>query len=385
MFRFISVRQRKKRFQKDETQTLALFHKYTETIQNLPPHQSQNKKLLLIRLDDIGDYLLFRNTLRAYKQSAHWQGFTITLLGNSVWKELFTCLDKGTTDDAIWIDKKEYLRSDDYKQNLWLQLRLAGFEVVICPSATRPILLDDLCRLATGAKVAYAFANFTPHKAWQAPSNALYNHLFTPPAITHEFTLNKQFAYWCCGVTINLNLPFICTGGEAKIGNYIVCFIGASIRSKRWTQKRWIQLIRLLKQEWTIPVKVIGVGDDKQPAIQIAGTTASESITDTTLQDVMTILQGARVVVTNDTMTSHLAVSIGVPVVIVANGGNVFMRFTNYAEAGARTVKTVYPKRFSRLREKYGDAALQNHIAATSDIAAIKAEPVFRAVKELIS
>ncbi len=383
MFRFISVLQRKRRFRKDEQQTLLLFHHHTKTIETLPSYQVQQKKLLIIRLDDIGDYLLFRNTLPAYKQSARWKDFHITLLGNEAWKEWFALWDQSTVDEAIWVNKKEYLQNDHYKQQLWLQLRQEGYEAVICPSFTRPILLDDLCRLATGAATAIGFDNFTPHKQWKETSDELYSELFQPEMVTHEFFINQQFAGWCCGVQLNLQRPFVFAAKKTTCQSYIACFMGASTKSRRWTKKRWIELVHLINQNYSLSTKIIGIADQKKEAIEIAAKTKAKAVTNTSLTDVIDVVNNAALVIANDTMMAHLAVSCNVPLVIVS-GGNNFTRFTVYEEAGVKNVCAVYPDLVNKKRKTSGDAALHNHIVITADMASIKATKVLAAVKKLL-
>lgn len=382
MFRYLSVLQRKRRFKKDEQQTLLSFRYHAEWIETLPSYQPKNQKLLLIRLDDIGDYLLFRNTLPAYKQSSRWKGYHITLLGNEAWKELFELLDKPTTDEAIWVNKKEYLQNDKYKQQLWLQLRKEGYTAVVCPSFTRPLLLDDLCRLSTGCAMAIAFDNFTPHKPWKEASDELYSELFQPETITHEFFINQQFAEWCCNVPLPMQRPFMPTQKETS-EKYIACFIGASTKSRRWTEKRWTQLVHLLNQNYQLPVKIIGIAQHKKEAIRIAAKTNAESITNTSLTDVIDVIKNAALVIANDTMMAHLAVSCNVPVVIISSGNN-FTRFTVYEEAGIAGARTVYPPLMNKKRKQLGDAALHNHIVVTSDIASIKANTVLTTAKQLL-
>ena len=46
------------------------------------------KHILLIRLDAIGDYILFRNFIEVLKRNPKYSDYKITLLGNIVWREL---------------------------------------------------------------------------------------------------------------------------------------------------------------------------------------------------------------------------------------------------------------------------------------------------------
>src|SRR5690606_18398655 len=46
------------------------------------------KRLLIIKIDAIGDYILFRNYLEILHQSERFKDYEIELLGNDAWKDL---------------------------------------------------------------------------------------------------------------------------------------------------------------------------------------------------------------------------------------------------------------------------------------------------------
>src|SRR5690349_12660253 len=112
MKRAVSMFIRKLQSRKTERRTLQKFQEWNNQQQELDSFQQKGKKLLIIRLDDIGDYILFRNSLSAYKSSERWKGYQITLLGNEAWKQLFESFDTSTTDNSIWINKRKYLDDD---------------------------------------------------------------------------------------------------------------------------------------------------------------------------------------------------------------------------------------------------------------------------------
>lgn len=58
-----------------------------------PSKEIQPKSLLLIRLDAICDYVLFRNYIELLKTSEKYKDYSITLLGNIAWKNLCEELD----------------------------------------------------------------------------------------------------------------------------------------------------------------------------------------------------------------------------------------------------------------------------------------------------
>jgi hypothetical protein len=135
--RQISVLLRRWDSLKDRRRVLRRFSEWREDQNSLPPPGPLVKRLLIIRLDDIGDYLLFRNQLGLYKKSPRWQGYSITLLGNASWQPVFTLLDSATVDETLWVNKNRYLQQADYRREIWRQLRAQGFDVVIAPSRTQ--------------------------------------------------------------------------------------------------------------------------------------------------------------------------------------------------------------------------------------------------------
>ncbi|MDW8465862.1 MAG: hypothetical protein RML35_06685 [Chloroherpetonaceae bacterium] len=63
------------------------------------------KTLLILRLDEIGDYVLFRNFLKEIRESERFKDYKITLCGNAAWKDLAEAFDKESVDEFIWISK----------------------------------------------------------------------------------------------------------------------------------------------------------------------------------------------------------------------------------------------------------------------------------------
>jgi len=116
--RHVSLFLRKFDSAKDRERVLHSFAQWKALQQGLPPPRRCSKTLLLIRLDDIGDYLLFRNQLRMYKNSSRWTDHKVTLLGNDSWKELFTLLDEDAVDETMWVNKNRYLEHAEYREGI---------------------------------------------------------------------------------------------------------------------------------------------------------------------------------------------------------------------------------------------------------------------------
>ncbi|MGO9801605.1 MAG: glycosyltransferase family 9 protein [Candidatus Binatus sp.] len=386
--RQISLLIRKADSAKDRRRVLQDFSRWRAQQGGLPRPQPFSKTLVLIRLDDIGDYLLFRNQLETFVSSPRWRSHRITLLGNDSWQSLFMSLDTGSVDEVLWVNKRRYLESSAYRLELWAKLRSRGFETVVAPSRTRPLLLDDLCMLAAAPVHRIGCTNTNVHESWNRLSDELYTSLFTPSRpLMHEFQFNGEFAHWLCGIRYSGNRPRI----ENKLpppvaGSYVVCFVGANARSKRWPAKRWIEFTRLHHRYFSSTLFFAGNSKAEIEMVRlIQRRTGAKSIAGTnSLSDLLQWVAGAEALVTNDTMAAHMGASLNTPTVIVASGTN-YMRFAEYRRAGIANIATVYPEVFSRRRKRVGDVPIYPHRDTVSaDIASIRAETVMNELKNLV-
>lgn len=392
--RQLSLLLRRRRAVKERSDTLRAFDQWRELQAQLDPPTPPRRKLLLIRLDDIGDYLLFRNQLAMYKQSQRWAEFDVTLLGNSTWRPIFEALDGGTVDDTLWVDKARYLSNAAYRMRIWAQLRQGGFEIVIAPSRTRPLLLDDLCRLAAAPVLSIGSVNTYVHSLWNERSDALYQQLFKPDDLrVHEFHFNAQFALWCTGNRYTGSRPTIVQApepdgshGGPKAVSAIVCFIGANTRSRRWPARRWIEFINSYGDGNTGSVILAGNTRAEQEMARIiqAATGATSIVGKVSLEELLRTTGEAKAVVSNDSMGAHLGVSCGRPTIIIANGVN-YERFTDYDRAGIDGVTTLYPSIFIRKRQRQPEASHTYSDALTADIATIRARQVLSGLQALLT
>lgn len=106
---------------------------------------------------------------------------------------------------------------------------------------------------------------------------------------------------------------------DEKTGGGVMCPGAEYGPAKRWPADRFAEVIRQTAGvvEWSI----VGTGRDREVAAKIrelAGETVVRDLTgQTSMEELMRILAGARVLLTNDTGTMHLAAVIGTPLVAV--------------------------------------------------------------------
>lgn len=384
--RFISLAIRKLQSGKKEKQVLEQFHEWKKEQEGLNIYTAAaEKKLLIIRLDDIGDYLLFRNSLAYYKTAAAWKDYKITLLGNEAWKPFFDFFDTATVDNAAWADKKKYYAEPAYRHAIWEDLRQEGYHAVVSASWTHSLVLDDLCALATGAEKRIAAANTFRFSSWNQTSNNLYTDVFkTQNELIHEFRFNNLFLNWCCHINVSLPRPDISYNGASPLPQpYIVCFIGAATKSRRWTAKRWIEFLKLYKEKYAYNIVLSGGMAELAMAEEIQSATGVQSVAGkSALLEMVNLVQHAMLLITNNTMAAHIGVACNCATIITANGDN-YIRFTEYANAGIENVTTVYPKIFMK-KQKTGKANTLHYTAVTADIASIEAKDVLKELEAML-
>ena len=89
-------------------------------IESLIPLQNKHvnpNTLLLVRLDGIGDYILFRNFIEEIKKSRRFASYSITLCSNYNNKEIAENFDQNLIKDFIWINTTYFRNNISYRFN----------------------------------------------------------------------------------------------------------------------------------------------------------------------------------------------------------------------------------------------------------------------------
>jgi ADP-heptose:LPS heptosyltransferase len=378
IIRQIALFIRRRSEQKQVQTVLRQFDEWRLFIDAMPKFAVQPKSIAIVRLDDIGDYLLWRNVLALYKQAPAYAGYSITLIGNIVWKSIFEAYDAAAVDATIWVDKQQYFSSQTYRTTLWEHVRQQGFEKIICPARTRPLLLDDLIACASAAQHKLAAHNTFAAQDWNACSDKLYNELHTVSHTqSHEFFYNKAFTEKATAFSASitdLSLPIPTSVQNPK---QIICFIGASAQSKQWSIAYWIRLVQLLQQQGWQALLSGGKNESPLAAEIIAATKVASIVGQTNLIETLAVIAQSAAVITGDTMAAHAAVALHKPSVILANGVNA-QRFVAYQEAGFEGVTTIYTKQYK------GHQHEPFYRAVTKDMQSIQPEQIMEALSRLM-
>ena len=94
-------------------------------------------------MDHIGDYVLFRNYIELIKNSNKYKDYSITLLGNSEWKDFSEELDNKYIDNFISLNREKFEKNFIYRYKKLQELASSGYEVILSPVYSREFFVVD--------------------------------------------------------------------------------------------------------------------------------------------------------------------------------------------------------------------------------------------------
>jgi ADP-heptose:LPS heptosyltransferase len=320
---------------------LPLLFKFFAKIRN------PQKRLLIIKTDAIGDYILFRNFIEVINQSDQYKDYKIDLLGNEL------CKDIALNYDTVFINEFFFIRTDNL-YNAPLQTLKLGWKlfrknylVVLQPSYSRTFITDGLAGF-TAARQIVGFESDTERIApkYKVKTDKFYTEqLVLPQSLYFEFERSKFFFESVLNSKIQLFSTQIPVNNAGKAG--VVIFAGAGIKKREWEKEKFLALIKLIKQHTLQPVYLAG-GPAELPIgnymeANLAQGDVINLIGKSTLPQLIEIIGNAALVIANDTSAIHIAVAANTPSVCILGGGH-FERFAPYPEYFENRPVCVYEK-----------------------------------------
>ncbi len=302
----------------------------------LPTFFKKRDGVLLVRLDLIGDFVLWLDSAQAYRRLYPDQ--KITLAVNSACAELAAALPHW---DAVMGVNVHALRTNYlYRLRTLIRLRWSNFSIAIQPTYSREFA-GDITTRSTAAERRIGYTGDTNNISLEKKiiTDAWYTQLITNnPPCKMELNINAHFVREL-GCTDFLSrtptIPRLAAGLNAQYLSslYVVVAPGASWQPRMWPVQNFAQVIKQLVDRFNVQVVLCGGKSDQLVCTELAKLLSPLQIIDlsgkTLLSELVEIIRGARLVLTNESAPTHLAAATGVPSVCVLGGGH-FKRFLPY-------------------------------------------------------
>jgi len=353
-----------------------------------------SKEIFLIKLDEIGDYILFRNFLPFIKGSEKHSDYKVVLCGNIAWKNLAENLDANYVDEFIWLDKKKFSTNFVYRYKFLKMIAARNSLISINCSYSRSFYIDDaiIHAIKIAKKIGFKTDLSNSYK-WQIKfSNSYYNELINSEEERFDFYKNRILFTRLLQAPTPIAKPVITYENNHPNfridGNYAIFFIGGRLSYKRWSLNNFIKLGEYLIQNYNLKIVLAGSFSEKNINEKfLSKIKTRELVVDltgkTTLLDLIKILGDAKLLVSNDTGIVHVAASINTPTTVLANGTHLG-RFLPYPDDINNKIKVIYPLEIMALIEKK-DFSNKNLIyRSLYDINSIRLETVMEEVDKIL-
>ncbi|MEP6613429.1 MAG: glycosyltransferase family 9 protein [Mucilaginibacter sp.] len=291
------------------------------------------KRLLIIKTDAIGDYILFRNFIEVVKSSAAYNDHQVDLLGNVLWQDIALKYDAAYINQFIFIKAGPMFTQPIKIFKLAWRLFRANYEVALQPSSTRTFISDSFAGF-TAAKQIIAFESNNEGilARYKKKTDKFYTQrLLLPAGVYFEFERSKFFFDSFLNTANNngaTSIPVIKTSEGG-----IVIFPGAGVFGREWGKENFTALIKQIKQHSTCQVYLAGGPGEAVIGEFIVANLPSGSVISligqSTLPQLIELVGQAALVIANETSAIHIAVATKTKSVCILGGGH-FERFAPY-------------------------------------------------------
>lgn len=317
-----------------------LFHKSFKP----PTKTSSQKTCLIIRLDGIGDYVLFRGFIKELKTSKKYKDYKFTLLCDSSLQGFADKLDGQYVDELIWLKRKDFFRKPLYALRFLRYLSNLTFDTVISPVYTRNFFFTDtfVSLIKAKDKIGSSGDNLDISNGQKVLSNGWYTRLLpASKGLLFEFDRNKEFFELLTEEKSHLihneiSLDFKNFSDHLKVPNesYAVLFLGGSEKQRQWHWQNYLLAGKYLYRNYGLKTLLCGGKSEEEEAHLISeelGSACVNLVGRTSLHDMLFILSRAQLLISNETGAVHMATALNPnKKIIVLSNGNNLGRFAPY-------------------------------------------------------
>ena len=294
------------------------------------------KRILIVKTDAIGDYILFRNYIKTIGDSKKFFGYSIDLIGNTAWKDITLTYDKEHLNACWFINEASLYYKPWTVLKLGLSLFRNRYEYVIQPTYSKTLMSNGVAGLAAGEKIVAYRSKQEHHPKYKKHTDKLYTQLIElEDDSIHELEKNHFFIKTIIDnpelTPLQPQIPI-----SKDIARQVVIFPGSSISYRNWPLENFASIIKRLIDFYDF--QIILTGGDKEVDISnqlLAKLSSHKNIINKvgalTLPEFIKTVANSHLVISNETSAIHIAAACSTPCVSIVGGGH-FKRFALYPE-----------------------------------------------------
>jgi ADP-heptose:LPS heptosyltransferase len=316
---------------------------------------TQQKKdadtVLLVKTDELGDYILFRNYLPLLIKTLTQNNQKLVFAGNLLWKELFDNLDyNNAIIECIWVNKNLFKKNIYYRYRLLHKLNRMQFSMACNLVVSRSRRTDDaiMAAASTPQRIGYDSDASNMNRLESFFNRSLYNKKIPIPLLSHDFEKHKYFIDALAGRDTAiplLVLPEVKSSLELPPAPFILLFPGSGKKDKIWQTSKFVQVAGFIHEQYGYTICLAGSKSDAvyadaftnnfdHPVIDLCGKT--------NFMQLIELVRNCRFVLSIDTGSVHMAAGTNTACFAVFNGFH-YGRFAPYPEYMKKPVYPVYP------------------------------------------
>lgn len=298
----------------------------------IPVKRKKEYDLVIVRVDALGDYVLFHNSLRAYKEQ--YDGKRVLL----ICADIVSSLAKGELfySDLFIFNRKKFQSDFTYFVKTICELKQIKTRHLLYPIFERHIMGDVIVSSIKSDESIGVDNNNIGRGAHFF--NLFYTKLISIPKNISEIgaielfaknTVSEYFKY----ELRHINFNSINKRLEGLPDSYAVIAISASVNTKIWQPEKFAEIIRAIPPKYTSVL--CGAGkEDIERAKLIMNIVSTEKnvinmIDKTSVIDMFSLISHSSFVIGNDSAAVHIAAASHIPSICIFHGAH-FGRFLPY-------------------------------------------------------
>lgn len=342
--------------------------------------------LAILKLDQIGDYVIFRNFIEEIKKSDKYKDYKIILIGNIVYKKFAQNFDGKLIDAFIGVNKRNFRKYPLYRAFIANEINSQKIDVLISPTYSRDAQwVENLVKVIKAQEKIGSSGDGTNITLGQKrEADRRYTQLISQTETPlFEFDRYKEFFEQLLEKKISLKVPQI-NVEEVSQTRLVGFFPSAGAKYRCWNALNFAKLAELIKENFGYKICILGTSKDKKIAKNIMKNSTADFIDMTgkiPLEKLPQYCKKMQFIVTNDTSGLHIGSAIGVKTLCISNGNN-YPRFVQYPNKDV--VSVVYPNDVEKQLKNEEYVRKELLYGSIVDINSVTVEKVFEALNKLV-